>query len=168
MGQHWLFIGPCSLQVTFQRPVEVGDLLQLRCHVLHTNTRHDLGQVRSGIPTRPPMHLRLHHTMRLAFKVNGCTYNCAKQSPWAYTQVIYIYSRCACVRFTYLKVNGRMGKCATLGAGLDVMSTIDGRKASCAKHMPRAYTRVRVCLTACGLLMGAAGCARGRAPSTRR
>ncbi len=35
-----------SAQVTFQRPVEVGDLLQLRCHVLHTDARHDLGRVR--------------------------------------------------------------------------------------------------------------------------
>ena len=33
-------------QVTFQRPVEVGDLLQLRCHIMHTDTRHDLGKVR--------------------------------------------------------------------------------------------------------------------------
>ena len=32
--------------MTFQRPVEVGDLLQLRCHIMHTDTRHDLGKVR--------------------------------------------------------------------------------------------------------------------------
>ncbi|KAK9841013.1 hypothetical protein WJX81_005413 [Elliptochloris bilobata] len=30
-------------EVTFQRPVEVGDLLQLRCNVMHTDARHDLG-----------------------------------------------------------------------------------------------------------------------------
>ena len=35
-----------ACQVTFQRPVEVGDLLQLRCHIMHTDTRHDLGKVR--------------------------------------------------------------------------------------------------------------------------
>ena len=42
-GRSQVLAGAC--QVTFQRPVEVGDLLQLRCHIMHTDTRHDLGKV---------------------------------------------------------------------------------------------------------------------------
>ena len=106
MGQHWLFIGPCSVQVTFQRPVEVGDLLQLRCHVLHTDTRHDLGQVRLATHPDPLRTCTLHHTMCLAIEVNGCTFDCAKQSPSAYIQVIYVYSQWACIRFTNLRSMG--------------------------------------------------------------
>lgn len=68
---------PLCAQVTFQRPVEVGDLLQLRCHVLHTDARHDLGRVRrrparaqGGCLSLLSTHIEFGHI----FRVRACNH----------------------------------------------------------------------------------------------
>ena len=60
----------CTRQVTFQRPVEVGDLLQLRCHIMHTDTRHDLGKV-DHWPTKAVAELKVSQCLGKACTGNG-------------------------------------------------------------------------------------------------